>query len=72
MVGHHNLNWSLAFNIPSGVTTVSDYDPACQFFLKLGLSRANGWDRDTQNVKFTVKCIPPKSRVLHGVATYLI
>ena len=25
---------------------------AHQFFLKLGLTRANGWDRDAQNVEF--------------------
>ena len=29
------------------------------FFLKLGLTRFNGWDRDAQNVEFTVKCTLP-------------
>ena len=38
---------------------VSDHDPGLPIFLKLGLTRANGWDRDAQNVKFIVKCTPP-------------
>ena len=36
MVGHHNLNWSLAFNIPTGVATVSDLDLGPPIFSQTG------------------------------------
>ena len=65
-----NSPWCLHDNMEHG--SVSDCDPARQFFLKLGLTCANGWDCDAQNVEFTVNELHPRLRVLHGVVTYLI
>lgn len=53
-------------------TPMSDYNPRPPTFLKMGLTCANERDRDAQNVEFTVKCIPPKSRVLHGVTINIV
>ena len=45
--------------VAHNLTSASDRDRDLPIFLKLGLSRVNGWDRDAQNVEFTVKCTPP-------------
>ena len=56
LVSHYHASHAskLSFN-----TLWATAIPARQFFLKLGLTHANGWDRDAQNVEFIVKCTPP-------------
>ena len=44
--------------VAHNLASVSDRDWDLSIFLKLGLTRMNGLDRDVQNVEFTVKCTP--------------
>ena len=53
---------------------MSDHDPGPPifFFFKLGLIYVNGWDHDAQKSNSKQNVFSPRSKVLDGVAIYLI